>query len=65
MEIKNIQRQAKKKKLISISLKVSEEISNWMKARTISPTKLFVQSAIAMMDKDTDWNNKNKKEVKK
>ncbi len=49
MEIKDIQRGKGKEKKISISIKISKEISNWMKEKNISPTKLFVTSVEEMM----------------
>lgn len=44
MEIKNIQRNKNKEKKIPLSIKVSKEISDWMKKENISPTKLFLAS---------------------
>ncbi len=49
MEIKNIQRVKRKEKRISLSIKVSKEISDWMKKKNISPTKLFVSAIEQIM----------------
>lgn len=56
MEIKDIQRDKRKEKKISMSIKVSKEISDWMRKNNISPTKLFV-TTIEQLMKD----NKNPK----
>ena len=56
MEIKNIQRDKKKEKKISMSIKVSKRISDWMKQNNISPTKVFVTAIEQLME-----DNKNPK----
>ena len=59
MEIKNIQRDKRKEKKVSMSIKVSKEISDWLRKNNISPTKLFV-SAIEQMMKSNKSNGKGK-----
>ena len=56
MEIKDIQRNKRKEKKVPISLRISKELSEWMRKNNVSPTKLFV-SAIEQMKS----NKKSKK----
>ena len=50
MEIKDIQRGKKAEKKISISIKVSKEISKWMRKNNISPTKVFLTAIKPLME---------------
>ncbi len=52
MEIKNLQRKKRAEKKISISIRVSKEISNWLRKENISPTKLFVNAVEPLMKKE-------------
>ncbi len=49
MKIKDIQRKEQREKKISISIRVSKEISDWMSKNNISPTKLFITSVKELM----------------
>ncbi len=52
MEIKNIQRRQRAEKKISISIRISKEISIWMRKNNISPTKLFLTAVEPLMKKE-------------
>ncbi len=41
MEIKNIQKRNEDAKHIMISMRITQEVSNWLRENNISPTGLF------------------------
>jgi len=51
MELKQVTRKERDKK-ISISLRVSKEVSEWMAKNKVSPTKLFNEAVKELMEKN-------------
>ncbi len=52
MELKDIQRvKNKAPKRVSLSIKVSQEISDWMAKNKVSPTRLFLKAIEPLMNK--------------
>jgi len=52
MEIKDIQKDYNKDlKTVSISIRTTKDISNWIKENKVSPTKLFNEAVKELMKK--------------
>ncbi len=51
MEIKNVKRRKGKTKLISINLKITPEVSKFLKVQDISPTLVFNEAVKELMTK--------------
>ncbi len=49
MEIKDIKKKQTRK--VTMSIRTTSEISKWMKENSISPTALFHEAAMELMDK--------------
>ena len=58
MEIKDIQRASRPPKKVSITIRIPEEVSKWMKFKNVSPTLLFERTAKELMEKDKEWQRK-------
>lgn len=66
MNLKDIQRnEEEREKKVPINIRVSLEISEWMKYRNVSPTLLFEKTAMELIYKDEEWNRKQAHELKK
>ena len=51
MELEKVKRRkAISTKTVSISIKVSQEVSDWMKENTISPTLVFTEAVAELME---------------
>lgn len=51
MELEKVKRKKViREKAVSVSIKVSKEVSDWMKDNTISPTLVFTEAIVELMD---------------
>jgi len=51
MELEKVKRKKViREKAVSVSIKVSKEVSDWMKDNTISPTLVFTEAIAELMD---------------
>jgi hypothetical protein len=67
MDIKDIQRkQQETKKKVPVNIRIDPEISEWMKFRNVSPTRLFEKAAWKIIKtKDEEWNRKMANRLRK
>ena len=49
MELKNLQRDKKVQRKVSISIKVDKDLSDFLRKKNLSPTKIFVSSVLELM----------------
>lgn len=59
MEIKDIKK--KQRRNVPMSIRTTPEISKWMKEHNISPTALFHQAAMELIEKMEKQNNSTRR----
>ncbi len=52
MKIENIQRRKQDNKSLSISIRITKDMSNWLRDKNISPTALFESAVKELMENE-------------